>query len=328
MRRAGLTFLLTALLLPRGLGADPVRALVVEVLRLPAQGGPERAVELTLEEAAVVELPADSAYITGIEIELVLSNLLKKYFDSYALAVYADLRPTPDPAVRFYEGRRVLLQQVPFLNRVNVHLPVGEPPSREPLPVGAYRLETPLQPADFPILLTMLPLGKGVPEAVSNSKFYFSIRPVLRRQGLVEIRLRYPAGRESEQVFLYVDDRRLPALNGPLELDSGMHQLRVGSEAFREVNLSFAVESGKSTVVEVNLEEVLGQLSIDAPQGAEVYLDGEKLPGKTPLTLPVAEGAHLIRVKMADQSVSKKFVVQRGRHYHLSVVFDIIVVED
>jgi len=328
VKRLRLVLAILALGFPALLAADQIRALVVDAVRLPVDAAFEKTVELALEEAVVLELPADSSYLTGIRVELVLSNLLKKYFDDFALAVYANLEPAPQRAVRFYQGDRVLLQYLPFLNRVYLQLPVGEAGSQEPLPVGTYTLPKPLQRGDFPILVTMIPLGKGVPEAVAAGRFYLSVKPAVRKKGLVEIRVHPPAGREKEPLKLYVDDQPVESISGPLELESGMHQLRVVSEAFREVNLGFAVQSGKSTNVEVNLEEVVGQVTIDAPLGAEVYLDGEKLPAKSSQTLPIAEGTHLLRVKMADYSVSKKFAVQPGRHYHLSVIFDIIVVED
>jgi hypothetical protein len=328
LKRVWLVFSVFALFSPALLAADQIRALVVEILRLPVDPAFEKTVELALEEGLVVELPAESSYLTGVRVELVLSNLLKKHFDSFALAVYSNLEPAPQRAVRFYQGNRALLQYLPFLNRIYLQLPVGEPASQEQLPVGTYTLQRPLERGDFPILIVMIPLAKGVPDSVSASKFYFSVKPAVRKQGLVEIRLRHPAGTEKEPLKFYIDDQQVDSVDGPLELESGMHQLRVVSVAFREVNLGFAVESGKSTSVEVNLEEVVGQLTIDAPQGAELYLDGEKLPGKVSQTIPVAEGAHLLRVKIADYSVSKKFAVQPGRHYHLSVVFDIIVVED
>jgi hypothetical protein len=317
-----------AMFFPALVCADQIRTLVVEILRLPVDPAFEKTVELALEEGLIVELPAESSYLTGIRVELVLSNLLKKYFDSYALAVYSNLQPAPQRSVRFYQGNRVLLQYLPFLNRIYLQLPVGEPAGQEPLPVGTYTPPKPLQRGDFPILITMIPLAKGVPDSVSASKFYFSIKPAVQKKGLVEIRLRYPTGTEKEPLKFYIDDRQVESIDGPLELESGMHQLRIVSEAFREINLGFAVESGKSTSVEVNLEEVVGQLTIDAPQGAEVYLDGEKLTGKASQAIPIAEGTHLLRVKMADYSVSKKFTVQPGKHYHLSVVFDIILVED
>jgi hypothetical protein len=85
------------------------------------------------------------------------------------------------------------------------------------------------------------------------------------------------------------------------------------------------VESGKTSLVDIELEEMISQLSIDAPLGTELYLDGEKISDTASFPIPISEGTHLVRAKIADHSVSKKFNVQKGKHYHLSIIFDIII---
>ena len=88
------------------------------------------------------------------------------------------------------------------------------------------------------------------------------------------------------------------------------------------------MESGKTSLVDIDLEETITQLTIDAPSGAELFLDGEKLTNGISFPISISEGSHLVRAKIADHSVSKKFVVQKGKHYHLSIIFDIIINED
>jgi hypothetical protein len=86
------------------------------------------------------------------------------------------------------------------------------------------------------------------------------------------------------------------------------------------------VEPGKTSALDVELQSLTTLLSIEAPQNAEVYLDGEKLSSLT--ALPIAEGSHQVRIKIAEYNVTKKFSAQAGRHYHLSCIFDIIINED
>ena len=68
--------------------ADQIRGLVVEEIRVASDAAFERTVALSLEEAAVLSLEDETPFLEGIRVELVLSNELKKYFDSYALAIY------------------------------------------------------------------------------------------------------------------------------------------------------------------------------------------------------------------------------------------------
>ncbi|UCF97236.1 MAG: hypothetical protein JSV89_18995 [Spirochaetaceae bacterium] len=308
--------------------ADQVRGLVVEEVQIPSDAAFEHTVALSLEEAAVISLEGETPFLEGIRIELLLSNELKKHFDTYALAIYKNLSPRPTEQVRFYTGDRAFFQYLPYLNRIYILVPLSSPQIEEALPVGTYRLEHPVQRNDFPLLLTMIPLAKGIPATIADKKFYFSIKPLLARKGFVTLTLHFPDGLEGETVSLFVDGAQITAPAERLELSSGIHQLRVVSSSFKEINTSFTVESGKTSLVDIDLEVTISQLSIDAPLGAELYLDGEKISETVSFPIPISEGDHLVRAKIADHSVSKKFNVQKGKHYHLSIIFDIIINED
>jgi hypothetical protein len=151
------------------------------------------------------------------------------------------------------------------------------------------------------------------------------------RRGTIQLSLRSPAGVPAEPLTAWLDERELSpaelqALRSGLELPAGLHRLRLASPALQEVNTSFTVEPGKTAALDVELQSLTILLSIEAPQSAEVFLDGEKLSTLT--ALPIAEGTHQVRVKIADYNVTKKFSAEAGKHYHLSCVFDIIITED
>ena len=143
--------------------ADQIRGLVVEEVRVPSDGTFERTVALSLEEAAVLALEEETPFLEGIRVELVLSNELKKYFDSYALGIYKNVSPKPQRNVRFYSGEQAYFQYLPYLNRIYIQIPLVQPPNGETLPVGTYRLERPLAREDFPLLL-------DIPSTVSWTK--------------------------------------------------------------------------------------------------------------------------------------------------------------
>jgi hypothetical protein len=308
-----------------------IRGLLVEQLRVRVDTAYEKTVAIALDEMAALSLDSDSRFLRGLRLELHLSNLLKQHFDSFGLAVYCRVEPEPRKGVFSYRGERILFQPLPYLNRMQVTLPLGTGEDLEPAAEGSLRLRTPLAREDFPILVEVLPLTKGIPDTVAESKFFLTVRPVVAHRGLLQLALHYPEGSEGEPLALYLDERELAAaeaqsLKTGLELPSGLHRLRAASHAFHEVNSSFTVEPGKSSLLEVQLERLATLLTIEAPQSAEVFLDGQRLTALAGLS--IEEGAHQVRVKVGDYSVSRKFSAQRGRHYHLSCVFDIIVNED
>jgi hypothetical protein len=308
---------------------DQIRGIVVSELAVPSDAAWENTVALNIEEMAVLRLVEPSPLLTDIRVELRLSNALKKHFDTFALAVYKNVSPPPQADRRFYEGGRAFFQYLPYLNRIYVLLPLaGSEEPEEPLPVGTYRLQQPLAPDDFPLLVTLVPLAKGVPASITEEKAYLTFKPVLRKRGYVELDLSFPSGREAQPVRLFVDDQEVPRTDTPLELAAGIHQLRVLSTGFKDVSTTFAVETAKTTHLEVALEELTSTLRVDAPQGAEVFLDGKRLADSSTGEYTIQPGSHLVRIKIGDYSHSKKFTIEAGKDYHLAVIFDIIVNEE
>jgi hypothetical protein len=311
-----------------------LRGLVVEELRVPGDAAYEKTVGIALEEMAALSLEGDTRFLRGIRLELLLSNLLKQHFDSFAVAVYRRLAPEPRKGVTAYRGERIFFQYLPYLNRIQVQLPLTAEENSEAsaeAEEGIYRLQAPLAREDFPILVAILPLMKGIPDTVAEARFYLTVRPVIARRGTIQLSLRAPAGAATEPITAYLDERELSpadlqALKSGQELPAGLHRLRLVSPALQEVNASFTVEPGKSGILDIELQSLTTLLSIEAPQNAEVFLDGEKLSSLT--ALPIAEGAHQVRVKIAEYNVTRKFSAQRGRHYHLSCVFDILILEN
>jgi len=305
----------------------------VEEIRVPSETSFTRTAGISLEEMAALQLEGETRYLRGVLLDLHLSQVLKQHFDAFALASSRRLTPEPRKGVGPYRGERILLQPLPYQNRFQLVLPLAEPGTegREPLPPGTLQLASVLSREDFPLLVAIQPLMKGIPDAVAESDFFLTVRPLLERKGVVTLSLLFPAGSGEEPLAVYLDDReltpaQLQALRAGQELPAGLHGLRIASSIYKEVNVSFTVESGRSSGVEVRLERLTALLTIDAPQGAEVFLDGERL---TDLSgLPVDEGNHQLRVKIAHFSLSKKFTIPRGKHYHLSCIFDIIITED
>jgi len=329
MRLKAILAVLSIWLLCLPASAENLRGLMVAEVRMRADPAYEQTVGLALSEMAAVNLEGDTRFLRGVRLELVLSNLLKQHFDSFALAIYRRISPQPRSGLLAYQGERIFFQYLPYQNRVYVLLPVGGMEGvDESLPAGSYRVETLLEPEDFPLLVAIKPLMKGIPDAVAESKFQLTVRPILEKRGQFELVLRYPAGMEGEPVTVFLDEQELTPYSGRREAPTGLHRLRVTSTAFKEVSSSFTVESGKSSVVEVELELLASFLTIDAPQSAEVYLDGVKLPAFAGIHLPIEEGSHQVFIKVADFSVSKKFTVAKGRHYHISCLFDILLTED
>ena len=319
---------ITLFLSTTSLFCETIRGLVVEEISLKTDTKFEQTAGIALEEMASLQIEGLSQFIDAIQIEIHLSNTLKQYADSFGLTIHKNIKPKPVRGEKSFTGEKVFFHHLPFLNRMYISIPVNRAPSAESGPqTASFELDHSVIPDEFPLLIAMIPIMKGIPDSVLEKKFYLTFRTVLEKKGLVELSIHRPPDTELEAIRLFIDNNLIEVPEADLIMDSGIHQLKVESSNFQEVNASFTIESGQKRRVEIILEELTSELRLDAPESAEVFLDGEKLRiGDEPVRLK--EGTHLVRIKIDEYSFSKRFTSQRGKNYHLSIIFDIIVNED
>ncbi len=315
---------------PPPAAADSIRGIVAAEVLLPAESGVQRTADIGLEEIAVVYPQGNLQFLQGIEVQLLLTNTLKKYFDSFAVAVYKAVSPKPQAGVRSYQGERILLQYLPYQNRIWLHVPVVGASLAAPLTTGTFQAEKPVALGEFPLLIRMIPLAKGIPEAAAESRFHLMVKPLLSGWGLFELKIIPPeAHREAPRPFeVTIDGRPVNEVGKVREMEAGIHQLRIRSSAYREVDAAFTIEPGRRSTMEIQLEEPGSSIGFDLPPEAEVYLDGTKVRIQPKQRLPLKEGEHTIRIKVNGYNMSKKFVVEGGNCYEISLIFDIIILEN
>ena len=325
--------LLLLLILLRGpspAAAESIRGIVAADVFLPAESGVQQEVDIGIEEMIAVHPQGNLQFLQAIEVELLLSNTLKKHFDTFAMAFYKSINPKPQKDVRSYQGESILFQYLPYQNRVWFQVPVAGSSTAIPLAPGTFQAEKPVQLAEFPLLVRIFPLAKGIPEAVAGGRFHLVLKPIVANRGLFELRIRPPEGRRDPPgpFEVTIDGQVAAEPAGMREMEAGLHQLKIRGAGYRDVDAAFTVEAGKRSTLEVALEETASSLGLDLPQEAEVYLDGAKVAIQPRQRLPLKEGEHTIRIKLNGYNMSRKFIVQRGNRYEISLVFDIIVTEN
>lgn len=113
----------------------------------------------------------------------------------------------------------------------------------------------------------------------------------------------------QEGVKLYIDDKLIENTKEQVELPFGEHKLRAKKEGFVDwVDVLVVNELYLSKTID--LEDEPMKLSVDAPVGADLYLDGV-LKGTIPVEIPVQPGNHVIMLrKEGYYSWSERFIFE------------------
>ena len=318
------------LMLVSGLSfSDQIRGEVTRELGLKVEQGFELGFELRAEEIAVIKLGQSARFLTGLNIEIIIPDALKRYSDSFGFAVYHNIEPEPRKGMRAFVGEQTLFSTLPHSNKAVIKIPLEteQIPTAAAKP-GAIVAATPLKLSAFPLVLTIQPIMKGIPDSMFSRKFFITVKQELAKRGLLDLRIVKPEGFEDVEIAAILDDQEISLSEMPLELDSGLHKLLVNSDSFKPATTSFALNPGQISSLELILEPNISTLSIESLEGASVFLDGRKLSRNESGRIQLTEGVHNIKFKLGDYSVSKKFTVVDGKNYSISLLFDIALSEE
>lgn len=305
--------------------ARDLRMIVAGTASLSSESADGVRLSMGYSDAVAISIPKDSPFVQGIEIEVRAPPEASQAPGGFAFEIWKSIDPAPEKGRFAYRGVRVITQPLPARAGYALQIPVRADHSIESGPY-ADLLPTVVDPRDFPIAFKLVPVSKGVPSEVESTRFQVRFRPILGDEGELSLKLRYPEGRPARAVAVTVDDRKADP-SAPLLLKAGQHRLRVSSEAYRDESRAFAIESGRTLELVVELEDATPLVIIEAPDSAAVTIDGVKVDHAAKPQVSVEPGEHVAVCRIGDYTVSRRFTAARGKTYRLVLEVDLQVQE-
>ena len=311
------------------LHAESIRGPLVAEIRIEGVGDFKKQIEIGPSEMIFLSLGTNARFLKGLHLEIVMSNTLKRYADSFAVEIFSQVTPSTPSEEQEYQGKRILFEVLPFLNNLYIEINLGnQRVNTDYLPPGTYSPPKIVEPGHFPLLFTIQPVMKGVPDSVLSKNFYINIEPDVEKKGILDLSVTKPEGFDDQVYEVIIDDELMEEATVEFILDTGIHQLKVISEQFKEETTSFTIESGKTTKVDLLLEKSISVLTMDIIEEAVVFIDGERINLLSGEEKPLATGTHTILIKVGAQTITKKIDIKSGKRYNLSLIFDIEIKEN
>ena len=262
-----------------------------------------------------------SPFIEGLELTLSIPDILTKYRDSFMLNIYYKLNTSPKESLKSYRGSLLLTEIVPVTKKFFISIPMNPLSNTDVIP-GSVVTKF-VNATDFPLLFSISPVMKGIPDTVLSSIIELEVLPVLSNKGILNLSI---SG--SVNPFTILLDGKQFQYKNEYILEEGIHQINIKSEYFKEISQSFVISRGIRTKLNLLLEQLVPTVIFEAPEGAEIILDGEKITFSTDKTLKITPGEHVVRMELGDYSLSKKFTIKAEKNYKISLFLDILIQEN
>jgi len=284
-------------------------------------------VELKPDELITVVYPDEiSAFQEGIEIQVEIPSSLRRFRNSFALMIYRNISPEPKKNRNEYNATRIHMELIPAREKTFVRIPFDKThgitgdalTSILPMPVNAEQ---------FPLLVVVLPIMKGIPDAAFSEKLKISATPIWKNEGSLTVNITNPSGNSEETIQVIVDNSVIE-LNETIKLQTGIHKVRVASTHAPVIEQTIVLEPGEEITLNLELDYRPPELTIHIPGDSIVRLDGELIENDdTVKVVKVDPGGHSISYTLGELEVSRSFTVQPGSRIKIHLFVDVEITE-
>lgn len=285
----------------------------------------EASVKSGIMDAIAIKLPQDRIFIEGLELKFEIPEAIASWTDSVACSVYTNIKPTPKTTQIDYSGTRAFVNTLPNKLSWVLQIPVKE---NNIIKSNNYttKVDTIIEPINDIIFVRLQPVMKGIPEETYNAIVPVTIKPILSKKGLLEVKLTSSDSSDLQPCTVYIDDKILPS-NNKLLLETGIHNISVISESYRNEVRTVRIDQAKTTELAVEMKSIEPTLLITAPEGTTVLLDDEECSviGKE---FVITEGEHKIKFSIGNYELLRQITAIKGKTYTANFSLDLQITEE
>ena len=304
--------------------ADSIHGRMICVTTVANNSEASSSLPIRIEDNWGILLGEEREFLRGLEIEVKLPEEAAIYRGTYAVFVYRKVSPLPDVSKASYQGTLLFYKIIEERRRLFIQIPLATATGFPGAP-DTYIHRTPLQQGDFPLVFAIVPVMKGIPEQAMRALFHAELRPLYKNIG--KLHVAFPGEDASIQgIKVFIDDKERSVPPEGLLLEPGIYKVRAEKPDFAPFTATVGIDRGKTTSVEAVFLKKEASLRISAPIGSRAFLDGESVILDNPF--PVDAGEHILAIKLGDYQLNKRFTVEFGKNYSVSLHLDILINED
>ena len=125
---------------------------------------------------------------------------------------------------------------------------------------------------------------------------------------------------------IYIDE--IPVdMTKKIILDTGIHNISVISEDYRNENRTVRIDQAKTTDLKIEMKSIEPTLLITAPEGTLILLDEQECTqiGKEFI---ISEGEHKIKFTIGDYEITRTITAIKGKTYSANFSLDLEITEN
>ncbi len=307
------------------LSSENIRGPVAGVVEFSEAGW--KTIEASVESLVGLVLPDHiTPLLQGVKITVSADSGMSVYRNSFALYFYKNLDTAPSTEVSAYKGTQTYMRFMDFGKPVSFIIPLSESHTLSP-DRATFLISEKNKKGEFPLMMTILPITKGIPDDVYDQKVYYKIEPVFFNKGLLQVNVLNNEGKPVDEPLYYqIDGKIFEDLSNLTILDAGLHSLQIRTESGVEDTLEFALSSGQTMIMDHIIQQQYPTLRIDTIEGMKVFLDEKPISTEDlSHSMEILPGTHIIRFEIGDYQLSREFTAEMQDSFRITMIPEILL---
>jgi len=308
------------------LAAESFRVSKVHIASVSQDPSFETTAKLGINDGLGIELPEDLTFIEGLELKMDIPEAVAYWMDSVACSVYANIKPTPKSSQIDYSGTRAYVSTLPGKLSWVLQIPFKKENS---IKSNKYttKVDTIVQPQNNFVFIRLQPVMKGVPEETSNAIIPITIKPILTNKGMLDLSLS-SADKNTQTCSVFIDDNIVDiSSSNKVMLDTGVHNISIISEAYRNEVRTVRIDQAKITKLTGEMKSIEPTLLITAPEGTKILFDDQPCT-EIGSEFQISEGEHKIKFTIGDYEIVRTITAIKGKTYKANFSLDLEISEE
>ncbi len=276
-------------------------------------------VEVGLEDLASVDYLYDNPFVQGVELIFSIPEDTRNFRNSFALYLYRSVSPRPAGDQSQYRGSQFFMQILPYTAEFSLKVPFTKDHT---LRKDADSVVTaPVDREAFPLLLTLLPISKGLPDIARSASVSLKAIPLYENRGGLKIEIESRDELSADETKIRIDGSEKSWPEEYYPLSPGFHTVEIENPATGRREFTIAVEAGKFTKIHHVLQSAVSRLFFAPREGVSYLLDGEEIPpGSDGISRSCEPGIHLIGIRLNEKLIlTEEYNIQPGENLTISL---------
>ncbi len=320
-----LSHILFSLMILFSVSAENIRGPVSGILEFShgkteiLEGSVESLVGLILQEPL-------TPLLQGLKITVTADDSLTLYRNSFALYFYKNLDSVPSPDQTSYKGTQTYMRFMDFGKPVSFIIPLSDTHTLSP-DRATFLVSEKNKLSEFPLIMTILPITKGIPDDIYNARVSYKVEPVYFQKGIVRLNVLNSQGLPVEDpLYFQIDGKIMEDPSRDTVVDAGLHTIQIRSESGVEDTIEFALSAGETLVLDHVLQQQFPTLRINTIEGMKVFLDEKPVtPEELSQSFEVQPGTHIIRFEIGDYQLSREFTAEMRDSFRITMIPEILL---